>query len=405
MPPLPRSPRNIRPQAPRSRRARATSAATTSAADRVSLKRRFAQALLQLGYAGTPAAIALSGGGDSLALMHLFADWSEVAGHKNPAVLIVDHGLRDGSVKDAALAAQWAKDAGFAAEVLRWTGRKPAAGIEERARAARYRLMGDWCAGHGVRALFLAHTEDDQAETFLLRLGRGSGVDGLSAMRPRGRFPLEGYDKIEVLRPLLSFRRSELRAFLENRGACWLEDPMNEDPRYARTRIREVLPVLEKAGVPVTRIAQGAAHLARAREALEAETETFLLSHARTTEDGNAYLDAAALAALPREIGLRVLGALLMQVSGAGYRPRFERLERLYEALTGETIGPARTLHSCRVGLAPKRETVFGSVTVKISRESARKPAGRSSQKVKEQAAAERSGPSNSPQKGRIMAS
>lgn len=265
--------------------------------------------------------------------MHLFADWSDdAAGREKPRVLIVDHGLRQGSAKDAALTAQWARQAGFAAQVLRWTGRKPASGIEERARAARYRLMGDWCAAHGVRALFLAHTEDDQAETFLLRLGRGSGVDGLSAMRPRGAFPLEGYAKIEVLRPLLSFRRSELRMFLEQRGYRWLEDPMNEDPRFARTRIREMLPLLEKAGVTVTRIAQGAAHLARAREALEAETTAFLSTHVRATEAGNAYLDAAALTGLPREIGLRALGSLLMRVSGAGYRPRFERLERLYGA-------------------------------------------------------------------------
>jgi tRNA(Ile)-lysidine synthase len=337
--------------------------------------------------------------------MHLFADWSDAAGREKPAVLIVDHGLREGSRKDAALAAQWARDAGFAAEVLRWTGREPASGIEEKARAARYRLMGDWCAAHGVRALFLAHSEDDQAETFLLRLGRGSGVDGLSAMRPSGRFPIEGYPKIEVLRPLLTFRRGELRAFLEQRGFRWLEDPMNEDPRFARTRIREMLPMLEKAGVTVTRIAQGAAHLARAREALEAETEAFLSAHARVADDGDAYLNSAALTTLPREIGLRVLGSLLMRVSGAGYRPRFERLERLYEALTGRNFGQARTLHSCRIGLAPKREAVFGSVTLKISHESARKTLQKSSQNVMQQAAAERPGPSNSPQKGRMILS
>ena len=141
-------------------------------------------------------------------------------------------------------------------------GRKPNSGIEGKAREARYALLGEWCAAHDVPSLFVAHTLEDQAETFLLRLGRGSGVDGLSAMRPRAPFPVAGFDSVQVLRPLLEIGRAELRAFLTARGTPWLEDPMNEDSRFARVRLRKALPTLEAAGVSARRIAEAARHLA-----------------------------------------------------------------------------------------------------------------------------------------------
>src|SRR6185312_3477006 len=106
----------------------------------------------------------------------------------------------------------------------------PRAGIEAAAREARYRLMGEWLSKKKIGALFVGHTEDDQAETFLLRLARGSGLDGLSAMQARAPWPVEGFAQLAVARPLLSFGRQELRDFLVARGQAWLDDPMNEDP-------------------------------------------------------------------------------------------------------------------------------------------------------------------------------
>ncbi len=338
----------------------------------------------------------MSGGGDSVALMLLFADWAKAKSCAKPSVLIVDHGLRSGSAKEAALTQEWAREWGFSAHVLSWRGRKPRANIEEKARMARYALMGDWCKAEGADTLFLAHTQDDQAETFLLRLGRGSGVDGLSAMRPRGAFPIAGYAGVELVRPLLNFSRAELRLFLKNRGARWLEDPMNDELRFARTRIRVLLPALEAAGVAPYRIAQAATHLQRAREALDWDTETFLATHTRFDADGGAFLDAAALGNTQREIGLRALSRILMRVSGKTYRPRFERLMRLFDALSKRNFSKACTLHGCRIGRAPKAKAAFGPATLIIARERPR----RSSERVP--AMNERvSTVSKSPQKGR----
>jgi tRNA(Ile)-lysidine synthase len=196
-------------------------------------------------------------------------------------------------------------------------------------------------------------------------------VDGLSAMRGRSPFPLPGYDGIALVRPLLGIGRNELRADLASRGASWLEDPMNEDTRFARVRIRQLMPALEEAGISTVRIAQAARHLARAREALDAETARFLALHAHFAPGGPVFLDGAALRAAPRETGLRALSAILMRVSGNTYRPRFERLEHLYDEL-GHSA--ALTLSGCRIGPAPKEFRHFGTATLEIRRETPRRP-------------------------------
>ncbi len=342
----------------------------------------------------------MSGGGDSVALMHLAADWLKARRlpFTRGSVLVVDHGLRAGSAKDAAAASAWAKALGFAAHVLRWRGAKPRSNVEDSARNARYRLLGDWCRANGIATLLLAHTRDDQAETFLLRLGRGSGVDGLSAMRGRAPFPLADYNGIELVRPLLDFGRDELRADLAARNAAWIEDPMNEDPRFARVRIRRMMPALEAAGISAARIVQAAGHLARARQALDAATETFLAAHARFAP-GHALFDGAALRSEPRETGLRALSAILMRVSGHAYRPRFERLENLYRALGTSQVG--HTLSGCRIGTAPRESRPFGAATLEVRRETPRKRGAGTEYASREKLASDAVAHGKSPKKGR----
>jgi tRNA(Ile)-lysidine synthase len=336
------------------------------------LDTRFASVLSQLNFRPQASwAIAVSGGGDSMALMHLAAGWAKNNHLPPPRVLTVDHGLRPGSGQDAECVRAWAEACDLNAVILRWTGVKPRTGIEEQARAARYKLLGDWCSAHRTSWLLLGHTKDDQAENFLLRLGRGSGVDGLSAMQAAVPLSAPILPTVTLLRPLLAFTRAELRAWLSQCGETWLEDPMNDDDRFARTRVRKLLPLLAEAGIPSDRIVAAAGHLGRARRALEEKTREFLQQHANFA-GGVALLDGGALRAAPREIGLRALSDALRHIGKSPYRPRFARLERLFEAVVAEDFR-ARTLAGCRVVKAPKARAAFGSRTIAIALEPPRK--------------------------------
>ncbi len=315
-----------------------------------------------------PGAVAVSGGGDSIALMHLLARWAKRTRRPPPIVVTVDHGLHPHAKRDAARVMRWAKAAKLKAHTLRWTGPHPKSDIEAAARQARYRLIGDWATKNNIAALYVGHTRDDQAETFLLRLARGSGLDGLAAMRARAPYPLPGFPNLRVIRPLLAFGRDALRAHLTANGHTWLEDPMNGEDRFARIRLRKLIPQLEAAGLDRARIAAAAAHLARARDSLEIVTEA-VLARAAVPHAGILHVDPDALTAAPREIGLRALAQLLMRVSGHAYRPRFERLERLYDRLAAGTLGGGCTLHGCKIALVPGRRGVFGPGTLSLAAE------------------------------------
>ena len=321
-----------------------------------------------------PGAVALSGGGDSSSLMHLLADWAKARGLKPPMALVVDHALRPGSAAEAKRAAGFARKAGLRAHILTRRGTVPKSGIEAAARDARYGLMGKWLKAQGIATLYVGHTLDDQAETFLLRLGRGSGLDGLSAMRMLAPFPLPEFADLNLARPLLRVERTRLRAYLKNAGQAWLEDPMNSETRFARSRIRGLMPALEAAGLSALRISDAAGHLARARLALELATEA-VLARAAVPDQGRVLVDAKALLAAPREVGLRALAALLMAVSGEAYRPRFEALERLFDTIGQGKLGRGATLHGCRLFPAPRGSQAFGNQTLVFVKESSRKAA------------------------------
>ena len=319
-----------------------------------------------------PGAVALSGGGDSLALMHLLAQWAKARYLPPPVALVVDHALRKESASEARQAAAFAKKAGLTAHILTRKDLAPKSGIEAAARDARYGLMANWLQKHGIATLYVGHTLDDQAETFLLRLGRGSGLDGLSAMRALAPFPVTRFAALNLARPLLGVARTGLRAYLKELKQTWLEDPMNSETRFARSRIRRLMPALEAAGLVPRRIADAAAHLARARVALELATEAVLARAARP-DGARMLLDAQALMAAPRELGLRALATLLMGVSGELYRPRFEALERLFDSIAAGKLGGGATLHGCRVFPAPRAAQTFGVKTLVLSRESSKR--------------------------------
>lgn len=302
-------------------------------------------------------------------------DWARVRDLAPPVALIVDHGLRENSRKHALETRASATALGVRAHVLAVREKLPSGDVEAAAREARYRLMGSWLTHAKLGALYVGHTRDDQAETFLLRAARGSGLDGLAAMRPVAQYPLPEFRNVVVVRPMLTLSREEVRTHLTVLGQEWLEDPMNSDPRFSRVRIRDSWPHLESLGLTRDRLASAAHHLSRAREALDSVTLAILARSSRL-EDGIAYVERAALSQAPRELGLRALAALLMAVSGQTYRPRFSSLEQVFDRFREGTLGGGCTLHGCRIAPAPKRRAVFGPGTVLIEAERGRRAPG-----------------------------
>ncbi|MEE8280052.1 MAG: tRNA lysidine(34) synthetase TilS, partial [Alphaproteobacteria bacterium] len=278
--------------------------------------------------------------------------WARTRGGRI-AALTVDHGLRPESSAEARKLRAWLKPLGITHHILRRKGaakrERPAANLQALARAARYQLLTGWCRARHVLHLLVAHHLEDQAETFLLRLGRGSGIDGLAAMAP-----VTELDGVRLLRPLLAVPKERLRAFLKARGQDWIEDPSNRDPAHARVRIRALLPALAGEGMDARRLAATASRMRRARTALEEAAAKVLAGAATVYPAGYCRLETAPLRAAPSEVGLRALARVLMCIGGAPYPPRLERLERLYGALARDGLATARTLAGCRI--APARQ-------------------------------------------------
>lgn len=274
-------------------------------------------------------AVAVSGGPDSLALLVA----AQAAFGDRVRALTVDHGLRDGSAAEAAGVAAICERLGVAHHILRWEGEKPISNIHAEARTARYRLMGDWCADHGVAWLATGHHADDQAETLLLRLARGSGASGLAGIRAT-RVLTNG---VTVLRPLLDRRRAELRALVDAAGLTTVTDPSNVDPRFDRTHARALLaatPWLDAA-----RLADSAAHLADAEAALAWTTDIAWAGRAMVSAEC-VRLDVVEL---PSELTRRlVLRALATLGCNAPSGPDTLRLMARLAAGQSATLGPVK---------------------------------------------------------------
>jgi tRNA(Ile)-lysidine synthase len=213
-------------------------------------------------------------------------------------------------------------------------------------------LLGEWCRANHLLHLLTAHHQDDQAETLLLRLGRGSGLAGLAGIAPVVE---DGY--VRLLRPLLDMPAARLRGTLRGVGQVWAEDPANRDPRFARARVRAQRAGLAAVGLTAPRLAETCRHLARARLALEHYVERALVRAVLPHPAGFALLDPVPLAAAPDEIGLRALAQLIATIGAEPYPPRFDRLERLARMLFAGTLTGGRTLGGCR--LLPHRGRIL----------------------------------------------
>jgi tRNA(Ile)-lysidine synthase len=336
--------------------------------------------------------LAVSGGPDSTALMWLAARWR--ARRKRGPTLIavtVDHGLRPESANEARAVARLTRKLGIAPRTLRWTGNKPATGIQEAARAARYRLLADAARKAGARHILTAHTLDDQAETVLFRLARGSGLTGLrgigretalpsfrGAAQRRARNPYSragvmdcgltpsacpGMTNLLIVRPLLSTPKSRLIATLAAAKIAFADDPSNRDPRFARPRLRELMPGLAVEGLDARRLAVLARRMARADRAIEAAVDD---AEARLSHDaGGAVVLGSRYAELPAEIALRLLGRAVAKVGHEG-PVELGKLETLHADLA-VAMGKKRASARFRRTLAGAMVTFGGEITVEAA--------------------------------------
>jgi len=284
-------------------------------------------------------AVACSGGPDSMALLVLAKAWVKAAGGKLTA-LIVDHQLRDDSTAEANIVAGRVRALGVDALVLAWSGARPAANVQEKARAARYRVLFEWCAANAVLHLLVAHHKGDQAETVLLRNDRGSGDDGLAGMSA-----LQEFGRVRLLRPLLPVTKSRLQATVEASGVDTVADPTNEDLRFDRVRVRQRLVRSNRAA----EWCDVGAKASERRQARDVATNRHLAANCEIYPEGYARLHSAFWRGASEEIERRSLSAIIAAIGGRSHPPRRRKVEELYDKLKSDRLKGGATSGGCQI--------------------------------------------------------
>jgi tRNA(Ile)-lysidine synthase len=281
---------------------------------------------------------AVSGGPDSMALMQLLARW-HAAGSRPPVlVATIDHGLRPEAAEEAIFVAREADALGLPHLILAWTGDKPRTGIQKAAREARYRLLAEHAHVAGASHLVTAHTLDDQAETVMMRLARGSGLSGLAGMRRE----TERHGIVHA-RPLLELPKARLLDLCRSQGWRFVEDPSNANALFARVRWRRLMPLLATEGLDAERLARFAERAARADEALDLKAREALERAAFSKEGNDCSFGGSILASEPLEIALRALAQALCRAGLGLDNSRLNRLESCTERLR-DAIGAGESL-------------------------------------------------------------
>jgi len=304
--------------------------------------------------------LAVSGGPDSTALLHLMAQWRTALRPAPHLVAVtVDHGLRPEGKHEAAAVKQLSEKLGVEHVTMRWTGDKPSTGIQEAARQARYRLLRTAARRVKARCVVTAHTLDDQAETVLFRMARGSGVAGLSGMARKVAINnlaggADRPDDVVLVRPLLDVPKARLIVTLREAGIAYMEDSSNVDPRFTRTRIRQLMPLLAEEGLTSRCLVRLARRVRRSEAAHEAVVDWAAGRLALSADSRKVVVSSTDWRAFPDEISLRLLGRAVGAIGTEG-PVEFGKLEALHEAVNAALAGGAtrfrRTLAGAMVSL------------------------------------------------------
>jgi tRNA(Ile)-lysidine synthase len=304
--------------------------------------------------------LAVSGGPDSTALLVLVARWAKRLKRAPKLIAVtIDHGLRPEAAREAAMVKHLARRLGVTHRTLRWRGRKPRTGLQEAARHARYELLAQIATRARFAHILTAHTLDDQAETVLFRLARGSGLFGLTGMARAAPLPLRGMREIFLVRPLLHLPKARLVATLKAARVAYAEDPSNRDPRFTRARLRGLMPVLAREGLDARGLARLAARLRRAESTIQVAVQAAraALAPPPWPPHGPIVFAVAPFADLPAEVGLRLLGEAVAHTGEEG-TVELAKLESLYEALRQARSPLRRTLAGALITLDHEHLTV-----------------------------------------------
>ena len=302
--------------------------------------------------------LAVSGGPDSTALLVLASRWANrLKRAPKLTAVTVDHGLRPEAAREAAAVKRLSRMLGVPHRTVHWRGRKPKTGLQEAAREARYRLLSEAALRAGSWHILTAHTLDDQAETVLFRLARGSGLTGLAGMASALPLPVGNESAIFLVRPLLRVPKQRLVATLEAAGIGYSEDPGNQDPRFTRPRLRALLPHLAREGLDARSLARLAARVRRAEGTIE-----FAVAAARAALAPGPWRDQIVFATaqfgdLPAEVALRLLGRAIGHAGNEG-PVELGKLEALYEAMRTARLPLRRTLAGALITLSTGHVTV-----------------------------------------------
>ncbi len=259
-------------------------------------------------------AVAVSGGVDSVCLLH----WCKLA-QMDVVCLHVNHGLRTVADIETQYVQDMCDELNIPCHIFYWTDKKPESGLENAAREARYKMMTDFCKKNNIYALLVAHQADDQIETFLMNLGRGSGLYGLAAMRRESV-----RDGVRIVRPLLDVYRNELRDWCDKNNVKYFIDEMNSNPHYTRVKIRQNRYLLdEKLGISDARILLAIENLGRLRDKIEYDVGHLVQS---VIENNRAVFDDTFLFDLGDDIRLKFMGTLIQVIGGDKYPPRLNSL-------------------------------------------------------------------------------
>ncbi|MDB1135299.1 tRNA lysidine(34) synthetase TilS [Candidatus Anaplasma sp. TIGMIC] len=291
----------------------------------------------------TQYAVAVSGGVDSIVLMRLVAKVRTCGSPGVPVVLTVNHGFRPEAENEVLFVRAQASLLGLECKILSWNNHTPKK-TQEAARAIRYQLIEEWCVENSIKFLLTAHSKNDQAETVLMRLERGSGIDGLAGMRERSLL-----GSITILRPLLEFTRKEIQDYAHQERQPWIEDNSNKNPKYKRTFYRRFISEAGNPDILISRLCVTSEHMRRALHCMLHYVQSAVDVCLEFSPWGCVIIKTQELFKVHEEVARRLLLFILMTMGNKTVKPRYKNFSAAFAKIWSDEDFSPFTMHGCKV--------------------------------------------------------